>query len=282
MSELINKITEIANAIRTKKNTTEKIPLVNFPSEILSIETKSDPVIEELTVTENGTYTVPSGTDGYNPVVVNVPTGGGGEKVEIENADSLFSECKFYQGIFNMCDFTNATDFTNAFYSSDVESISFTTWPTSKFVKIDYMFNSCPSLISVDFSLLDVMRIESASRTFAASNLLQTVILPNCYFNTSTVDMFYDTKENFNNFLFKDGCTFMANMAQTLNLTKCWRDYESESAISGFTEFANTIGSKVGAYNKTIKIYTYLYNSPAASDAISTLTDKGYIVSYGN
>lgn len=78
MSELVNKIIEIADAIRTKKNTTEKIPLVNFPSEILSIETKSDPVISKLTVTENGTYTVPDGTDGYNPVVVNVSTGGGG------------------------------------------------------------------------------------------------------------------------------------------------------------------------------------------------------------
>ena len=30
------------------------------------------PVIEPLTVTENGTYTAPSGVDGYNPVTVNV------------------------------------------------------------------------------------------------------------------------------------------------------------------------------------------------------------------
>lgn len=33
----------------------------------------ADPVIEALTVTENGTYEAPSGTDGYNPVVVSVP-----------------------------------------------------------------------------------------------------------------------------------------------------------------------------------------------------------------
>lgn len=32
------------------------------------------PVIESLSVTENGTYTVPEGVDGYNPVVVNVDT----------------------------------------------------------------------------------------------------------------------------------------------------------------------------------------------------------------
>lgn len=32
-----------------------------------------EPVIESLNVTENGTYTVEEGTDGFNPVVVNVP-----------------------------------------------------------------------------------------------------------------------------------------------------------------------------------------------------------------
>lgn len=32
-----------------------------------------EPVIESLSVTQNGTYTVPSGVDGYNPVSVDVP-----------------------------------------------------------------------------------------------------------------------------------------------------------------------------------------------------------------
>lgn len=37
-------------------------------------ESKAAPVIESLTVTANGTYTAPDGTDGYSPVNVNVPT----------------------------------------------------------------------------------------------------------------------------------------------------------------------------------------------------------------
>lgn len=36
------------------------------------------PVISPLSVTENGTYTAPSGIDGYSPVTVNVSGGGGG------------------------------------------------------------------------------------------------------------------------------------------------------------------------------------------------------------
>lgn len=35
-----------------------------------------EPVIEALSVTENGTYTAPSGVDGYSPVTVNVSGGG--------------------------------------------------------------------------------------------------------------------------------------------------------------------------------------------------------------
>lgn len=38
----------------------------------------SEPTIEALSVTENGTYTAPSGVDGYNPITVNVSGGGGG------------------------------------------------------------------------------------------------------------------------------------------------------------------------------------------------------------
>ena len=32
----------------------------------------TEPVVQELTITENGTYTAPAGVDGYNPVTVNV------------------------------------------------------------------------------------------------------------------------------------------------------------------------------------------------------------------
>ena len=41
-----------------------------------------EPIIEPLEVTENGEYTPPDGVDGYAPVVVNVPTGGGSSEEE--------------------------------------------------------------------------------------------------------------------------------------------------------------------------------------------------------
>lgn len=43
--------------------------------------TPSDPVIEPLNITENGTYTTPTGVDGYNPVVVDVQPGSTSNKI---------------------------------------------------------------------------------------------------------------------------------------------------------------------------------------------------------
>lgn len=44
----------------------------------LIAQISEEPVLEELSVTENGTYTAPEGVDGYSPVTVNVPSSGGG------------------------------------------------------------------------------------------------------------------------------------------------------------------------------------------------------------
>ena len=46
----------------------------------------ADPVINSLTITENGTYTAPSGVDGYSPVTVNVSGGVSGTEVIITSA----------------------------------------------------------------------------------------------------------------------------------------------------------------------------------------------------
>lgn len=43
--------------------------------------TTADPIIEPLEVTENGTYTAPQVVDGYSPITVNVPTGGGASEL---------------------------------------------------------------------------------------------------------------------------------------------------------------------------------------------------------
>ena len=68
--------TAIADVLRAKTGGTDAIVAEDFPEFIEGIE----PVIEPLTITENGTYTAPDGVDGYSPVTVDVK-GSGGAKV---------------------------------------------------------------------------------------------------------------------------------------------------------------------------------------------------------
>ena len=52
--------------------------LDGYSSVVVNVQGGGGGTIEPLSVTQNGTYTPPSGVDGYAPVVVNVSGGGGG------------------------------------------------------------------------------------------------------------------------------------------------------------------------------------------------------------
>ena len=51
------------------------IDVTNYASADVDVPTGGTPVINSLSVTENGTYTAPTGVNGYSPITVNVPQG---------------------------------------------------------------------------------------------------------------------------------------------------------------------------------------------------------------
>ena len=76
-------LSAIGSAIRQKNGLDTKYKPAEMSSAILAIPTGGkEPVIEKLSITENGIYNVPEGIDGYNPISVNVPSGGGDLPVE--------------------------------------------------------------------------------------------------------------------------------------------------------------------------------------------------------
>lgn len=84
-------VTALGGAEDLNAELTEQESLIEQLGSILdNIVIPEEPVIEPLEVTENGTYTAPDGVDGYSPVVVNVPTGGGGGGTSVIKKDVNF------------------------------------------------------------------------------------------------------------------------------------------------------------------------------------------------
>lgn len=75
----IEAVLEAISGILTPANNGKVLAISSGKLEARSVQWGGGaPVIEALSVTANGTYTAPSGVDGYSPITVNVSGGGGG------------------------------------------------------------------------------------------------------------------------------------------------------------------------------------------------------------
>lgn len=70
---LINKISAVAEAVRERSGYTGGMTLEEMVNEIKAIPY---PVVEEIEIKQNGTFTPPVGIDGYNSIKVEVAGGG--------------------------------------------------------------------------------------------------------------------------------------------------------------------------------------------------------------
>lgn len=157
-------LTSIANAIRNKyiesgvdimddNGVAPKYKPSEMATAINNLPKGSEIVITALNVTENGTYTAPTGVNGYSPVTVNVPTGGAGIPSE---AFSISGDCgyRFANGgwdwfIKNYRDqitTSNITSATNMFYHSNLETIPFTINLSTNGCGCISIFESCNNL----------------------------------------------------------------------------------------------------------------------------------------
>jgi hypothetical protein len=67
---LIDKLNNLGDAVRERSGATEKMTLEQMAQQVKDIPY---PVVDEITIRENGKYTAPSGIDGYSEVVVDIP-----------------------------------------------------------------------------------------------------------------------------------------------------------------------------------------------------------------
>lgn len=126
----------------------------------------AEPIIQPLEVTENGTYTAPDGVDGYSPVTVNVPTGGGDDvarsivnKTITAYSDNEITTVGAYA--FNGCNKMTSVNFQNAtsvgaYAFNGCSALTDVNLPNAKTVGGN-AFQNCTSLTKLDLPKATVL-----------------------------------------------------------------------------------------------------------------------------
>ena len=180
---------------------------VNVPSR--------EPVLESLSITENGTYTPSSGVDGYNTVSVNVPQSGGTgfdfnqlynvnfktnrTTLDLTGLDTstftsmygMFSECSSLTSLdLSHLDTRNVTNMGLMFYTcQNLASIDMSGWKTSNVTNMGSMFAYCDKLTSLDLSHFDTSNVTEIGSMFSGCSSLTSLDLS--HFNTSKMTSMY-------------------------------------------------------------------------------------------
>ena len=127
-------LTAIGDSIRGKEGTSELIPVNDMATRISAIETGSDPVINPLEVTANGTYTA-TDCDGYSPITVNVPQDGAPTDADL----TITGHCMYKFGYDGWNWFINK--YGNRITTNNISSAVYMFYSSYNLIKIPFDIN---------------------------------------------------------------------------------------------------------------------------------------------
>lgn len=190
---LTDKLTALGDAIRGKTELTDKMTIDQMTEAITNLEVNPAPNVEEITITNNGTYIPNEGVDGFNRVIVNVPVDLGdlpedllhlsgnigyrfhndgwtsfinkyGSQITTENISSVNRTFEFCEQLFRIpfdlnCNSDSDSDFDSCFHSSSIEEL-----PVINVNKIGSMAGMCDDCqrlryINLDFNNIDISNV---------------------------------------------------------------------------------------------------------------------------
>lgn len=161
------------------------VDVTNYASADVDVPTGSTPVINSLSVTENGTYTAPTGVDGYSPITVNVSGSSGiswddiasnsipsGEIVlSVTSVDAYAfayrSGTNPWKVRGNNVTYLNRNSFRESQYLTEAKFPALTSQHAT-----GYAFYSCSRLALVDWGSCNI-----PANTFVGCSALKTLIL---------------------------------------------------------------------------------------------------------
>lgn len=129
--------------------------LDGYSSVVVDVQGGGGGTIEPLSVTQNGTYTPPSGVDGYAPVIVNV-SGGGGGKIDYSllpqsNASKVLASNKDYFSALHNNEYGFLSSWHDYFYTE----LSETNSDVTAYCVVRCLDTRGGILISVPYNLSD-------------------------------------------------------------------------------------------------------------------------------
>ncbi len=193
MANLNELMTNIANAIRTKKGTTETINAQNFPSEIESIETGGggDNLFQEY-INNKGGDGIPSATSLFQ--------GYAGSNVEsivgkcdfskVISCGSMFYGCKTITSI--SISINSSKSMSNMFYGC-TNLISANVYNTGNNKSLEYAFSGCSNLKTI--SNMDTTFVTKMNNLFYGCENLESDIDFISLNNTDLCNAFYNCKK---------------------------------------------------------------------------------------
>lgn len=244
VNNLTNFLTDVADAIREKKGTTEPINASEFDTEIASIEGGGGGDVDEYLSNTVPSYSASSASSSFAQIYKTVLKFNEPVKIEGTTCKYLFTYFPFDETRLPKLDTSNVTDMNDMFYyCRSLVDMSNYKFDTSKVTNMAEMFSYCEKMEKTP--ILDTSKVTNMSYMFnGCKKIAKLPILSNTSKVTTMLNMF-------------NGCSSLIDASDF--------NYDTSNVTNMSGMFANSVIEKIGLIDcssviNIFNIFSYVNN----------------------